>query len=74
MLGKVLDAPVVANDRCMVQSALKPAEVPQLQYFDLVVDVPVMQFIDKVWTSTVILQRQASGVPRDSGRCLRFSF
>ena len=54
---RLLTCPLVCNDLVVV-TVQKTAEVPQLQYFDKVVDVPVvlvpqLQFIDKVLTMAV---------------------
>ena len=39
---RLLTCPLLCNDRCEVESVQETVEVPQLQCFDKVVDVPVM--------------------------------
>ena len=41
----VLATPVVVNDRCTGSDLQNPVEVPQKQYSDKVVDVPVVQVV-----------------------------
>ena len=53
--------PLLYNDRCVGLTVQKTVEVPQLQYFDRVVDVPAA------------VHRQGLDVPVISQRCLRFS-
>ena len=53
--------PLLYNDRCVGLTVQKSVEVPQLQYFDRVVDVPAA------------VHRQGLDVPVISQRCLRFS-
>ena len=55
--------PVVANDRCMVQSVLKPAEVPQLQYLTWWSMSLLCSSIDKVRR---LLSRRTVGGASDS--------
>ena len=53
--------PLLYYDRCVGLTVQKTVEVPQVQYFDRVVDVPAA------------VHRQGLDVPVSSRRCLRFS-
>ena len=56
-----LTCPLLYYDRCVGLTVQKTVEVPQVQYFDRVVDVPAA------------VHRQGFDVPVISQRCLRFS-
>ena len=51
VLGQGGRRPLLYNDRCLGLTELKTVEVPQLQYSDKVVDVPVCAVHRRLWTS-----------------------
>ena len=68
-LDKVVDAPCCQRQVHGLVSA-ETCGGPAVAVFDLVVDVPVMQFIDKVGRHRDLAEQ----VRADSRRCLRFGY